>query len=606
MDRVEVQHATVKEGKAAFGFKGAVGPGRLSFVGVMNLSRSRMGVRASAGEMRQAVSSGIAGQVDVPVFPEVLAEVTPEHDVLIPGMTQTLSVQRYAYSPKETTDGFLSRFVGRTPGTLLVGDIYQPVAGKVHVTIAHDTGSEVRTLDVGVSGGAMKVTLDHLGTYAYAATPFSKDHPWHYTRPIAYPFENRYSRVIDPEVIWLNCPNSVHLYETVDVAYNRYTALPTLDPARFGELYAQGGLMSVVTAEPGHARAYEGAVRMSVSYRRGNVGYLLDSQEVEMKGRGEFTFEGRVPGLNMVTFDHHEEGLPQGKVFTVQDAMSRSTAFNSIQVRSDLAIRVLPNKDFYFSGDRTEVVLLALSNGTSGTDVPIQMYLKNTAVGDPVTPVGGSASYDLGTLEAGKHELVAVMLSDPVVKKLIELFGLSFLGPDLTARRTVTVRDLAMWVTVPHEVVLGETVTLTATVLEGEQTPLAGGYLVVEMGRSDGGFTGSFRTVWTGLTDDKGLCVPTFEMPDVYLDLVRITVRDGKGKVSEYTGGLQPRAHDVRALLWTDKPIYRGDDTIHARLMAWDADALGPLSGDVRFTLTDPLDRDLADTVVPLDGFGLA
>jgi len=608
MARVEVLSSTLDDGAAVLDFDGAGGPGWLQFVAVLNLTRSRLGARATLTEVSWAKSAGLAGDVRVPVYPELFATATPRYGTLIPGLKESVDVRLYGWGPKESTDAFLSQFTERPSEAAVIGTLYVPAEGKV--TIVHGVGEEERSamLEVGVKGAVMTTALDIVGMHRFYAVPAGIEYPWEvsYHQRSNPPYA--YVSVIDPGVLWLEAPSRVALFDDVTVMYSRYNVTAAkITPARFDELFRQGGLRTVVTLEPACAEPYSGTARLAVVYARDPFGYLLEETAVRMRGWAALTFKANVSGDLVISVD---EGtgtpLPRGQTFPLHRVSDRANAWGSLAVWSPLAIRILPDKDFYFSGDRAEVALVAFSNGTSGTDLPIRVFAWGRPLGQEVRLLEGSARYDLGALCQGTHVVTAVAITDPVVYDLISAFGLGFLGEDLVTSRSIVVRDLALWVTSPRQVVSGLPVSLSATVLEGERRPLEGGRVQVELARDDGQGVRTWGTVADGSTDATGVCALTFVMPDVYLDILRVRATAPDGRTETYQGVLEPRPQDVRCILWTDKPIYRAGDDVLVRLLVWNADLLRPERGTVRLTLTDPLDRDVLGTEVALDAFGIA
>jgi len=482
----------------------------------------------------------------------------------------------------------------------LLGSIYRPASGPAELFRRTGSAGSFRGYNyyaVMANGTAVDLKEEYVegkDQVTYIARPYTNG--FQYSTE-ATDWDTRAAVQLHPEELQdLRAPAvATDGRVTVTVEKSRLALAPELFDAEMREL---GDLRLVRERHPEAVVPCTGFATIQALYSVRSAGVLTASTVCNFFGSGTAVLELPLAGEYRIgaAFDR-DPYLTVGEVYYSYELNSRLDVSRKVTASGDwLGIR--PERELFAPGEN---VTAAASYPESCT-ANVVLYVD----GKKVAETALSPKIGFGALNEGTHELAAVLATEET--KLVRgCFGLSTLeGTGWVSCAEVTVGAMGVSLSLPEKFVEHLNSPVRVVVHDGAGASLPGADVQASFEYRER--SGTNRTVLgKGLTDAAGSFVFDFVPPEAstyYPDAqMHVSVRRG-ALAQEVYRHVRIEIQGLRGFISTDKPMYKGGDTVRSKLTVWDLDRLEPAQGQALCRFINPQGRTIYQQDLELDGWG--
>ncbi len=585
-------------------FEITVDAGEYYFIATPDHDNVSAGAEMDAWELRDIAYDKHGGYTEMTVYAQFIVTIDSIYDNILQGQKGSFEIHRYRYSKKMAREYIENS--GSRPDTF---DIYKPDSGKVSIYVVKSSIKVHNTeIHVPSDGKTWHYRFNRVGYQTVTATPYPARYAANATYSHKFPFAVTSIRVHYPLVRWVEIPN-VNIPEQDDVKVHAYYILTSIGPELFNELYRSIGMEGIAEQYPEHTSAWAGDVRVSLIYREWyRRCWLMKSATVHLDGTGGMPYNFHLPGYyEAVATFNATHSFPSGRVFDRGDHYLRSGRDDDFYHRTtlypDVIVNIFPERNVFFPGEECSVLIQAMDGASPTNEFQVALFEEEKYLGTYSLGADGSASINIGEISYGQRMISAVPLFGQDTLEIVKAIKLEYL--DWIPDTGVQSRRYSIHLNAPYRMVreLGNDVHVM--VYGDGYEPVEGASVEVWLRRVSGTYVYTRILVLEGTTDLNGSFVGTvIPVTNGYINNIRVVVRT-ENLTDSYDKSMYLRDREYDCQISTDKPVYRGGDTIQTRFLLWDPNLVQPVTAPVNIKLVDPYERTIYRTTIETDVYGL-
>jgi len=588
---VDEQESVLVNGRASFQFK-PYNVGIYYLVSCMDPKEAGMSSSMTPGSIQRLSTQGQCGYAIIAVYQKHLVTIEADFPHLIPGMKARMTVRFYELYTEGLSEAIIDKHMDSV-NPMGAMELYKRIPGKTYVDVDGPAAfSESRMIECGPNGGLWELSLGGIGTYTFRAST-----------------NEEFSGALDIEIVTVHNPKVLDIaimgkYKLFDrgmLQVDSREVDPDISRELFNELIddVKGSIDRFVDSYPEHTLPIKGKIYYSMLYISHNHAIVLEEDDLQYNGFGYHSYHFDVPGQYHIYVDDEPLVFPDGSFYYSQNYAHMSMYNRRIDIVTDYRLTTFPNKQLYFSNEDIKLTTAFMSDQEVVRDVPVAVFVDGTYHGNASAEAGDFViQHQLGKMEQGYHTVRTFPLTSDRAFLVLDAFGIEDFVTPWVGYASFAVKGIGIYLDIPTEAVRGRIVSFRIVALDAPMDPCDGCTYTVDI---KNGMTGT--EVAKGVTDHAGTALVEFEYPDIYSQLIHITV--SKGETTSYiTRNLDPRAQTLDGIAVTNKPIYKAGETVMVRFLVWNADLLEPSSGDLDVKVTDPADREVLREKVVLDEMG--